>query len=76
MFAGEVVILMFTFLTPVILTVVLYGLELFVGVIQAFVFAMLTLVFGVMAIAHGEHAPHEGEETRAGAAEHLQESQT
>ena len=32
------------------------GLELFVGVIQAFIFSMLTLVFGVMAVAsHGDH---------------------
>lgn len=59
MFAGEVVILMFTFLTPLILTLPFYGLELFVGVIQAFIFAMLTLVFGVMAVAH--HGDHEEE---------------
>ncbi len=63
MFAGEVVILMFTFLTPIVLTLPFYGLEIFVGVIQAFIFAMLTLVFAVMAItAHGDHheeeAPH------------------
>lgn len=78
MFAGEVVILMFTFLTPLVVTVALYGLELFVGVIQAFIFAMLTLVFGMMAVAHGEaHGsgePHraderEGEPRREAAAE-------
>lgn len=63
MFAGEVVILMFTFLTPLVITVVFYGLELFVGVIQAFIFAMLTLVFGVMAVSHGDHAEaHEAGE--------------
>jgi len=67
MFAGEVVILMFTFLTPLIVTIVFYGLELFVGIIQAFIFATLTLVFGMMAVAHGEaHAAEENEE-RAGA---------
>ena len=54
MFAGEVVILMFTFLTPLVFTIVFYGLELFVGIIQAFIFAVLTLVFGMMAVAHGE----------------------
>ena len=54
MFAGEVVILMFTFLVPLVLTIALYGLELFVGVIQAFIFGILTLVFGVMAVSHGE----------------------
>ena len=48
MFAGEVVILMFTFLTPLAVTVVFYGLELFVGAIQAFIFAILTLVFGII----------------------------
>ncbi|HEY5639183.1 MAG TPA: F0F1 ATP synthase subunit A [Dehalococcoidia bacterium] len=52
MFAGEVVILMFTFLTPLIITLPFYGLEVFVGLIQAFIFAMLTLVFGVMAVSH------------------------
>jgi F-type H+-transporting ATPase subunit a len=68
MFAGEVVILMFTFLTPIIVTVIFYGLELFVGIVQAFIFAMLTLVFGVMAVtaheAHEEHATesHTGTE--------------
>ncbi len=60
MFAGEVVILMFIFLTPLILTLPFYGLELFVGIIQAFIFAVLTLVFGMMAVAHGE--AHTGDE--------------
>ncbi len=75
MFAGEVVILMFTFLTPLVLTIAFYGLELFVGIIQAFIFAILTLVFGMMAVTHGEHAAQEAEEGHAGAAEHLQESE-
>jgi len=74
MFAGEVVILMFTFLTPLVLTIVFYGLELFVGVIQAFIFAMLTLVFGMMAVTHGEHAAQEADEGH-GATAHLQESE-
>jgi len=60
MFAGEVIILMFIFLTPLILTLPFYGLELFVGIIQAFIFAVLTLVFGMMAVAHGE--AHTGDE--------------
>ncbi len=59
MFAGEVVILMFIFLAPGMLPIVLYGLELFVGIIQAFIFSMLTLVFGVMAVTHGEHGGHD-----------------
>ena len=53
MFAGEVVILMFTFLVPLVFTLPFYGLELFVGLIQAFIFALLTLVFGMIAVTHG-----------------------
>ncbi len=64
MFAGEVVILMFIFLVPGAIPVIFYGLELFVGIIQAFIFAMLTLVFGMMAVAHGE-AHGSGEAHRA-----------
>jgi len=75
MFAGEVVILMSTFLTPLVVGVAVYGLELFVGIIQAFIFAMLTLVFGLMAVTYGEHAAHEVEEEHAGTSEHLQESE-
>jgi len=56
MFAGEVVILMFTFLVPLLFPLIFYGLEMFVGIIQAFIFATLTLVFGMMAVAHGGHA--------------------
>jgi F-type H+-transporting ATPase subunit a len=52
MFAGSVLMLMMTFLAPLVLTIPFYGLELFVGAIQAFVFAMLTLVFAVTAVAH------------------------
>ena len=66
MFAGEVVILMFTFLTPVVITVAFYGLEIFVGVIQAFIFAMLTLVFAMMAVSHGEHEGHADEHEKSG----------
>ncbi len=80
MFAGEVVILMFTFLTPLVIAVAVYGLELFVGVIQAFIFAMLTLVFAVMAVSHGEaHAAHQEEgpaqEAEPRPSERLQESE-
>ena len=63
MFAGEVVILMFTFLFPLLFPLVFYGLELFVGIIQAFIFATLTLVFGMMAVSHGEPHAEEAEAT-------------
>lgn len=44
-FAGEVLLLVITFLVPYIAPLPFYGLELFVGFIQALVFAFLTLVF-------------------------------
>jgi F-type H+-transporting ATPase subunit a len=60
-FAGEVLLTMMGFLVPLVLIDVFYGLELFVGAIQAFVFAMLTLVFAQSAVAsHGDH--EEGHE--------------
>ena len=61
-FAGEVLLLMMSFLVPLVLVDVFYGLELFVGLIQAFVFAMLTLVFAQTAVSlHGEGPDgHEG----------------
>ncbi len=60
-FAGEVLIIMLTFLMPFLLVDVIYGLELFVGFIQAAVFSLLTLVFLVMAVEHhGDDHEHEG----------------
>lgn len=44
-FAGEVLLTVIAFLIPVIAPIPFYGLELFVGLIQAFVFAILSLVF-------------------------------
>ncbi len=61
-FAGEVLLLMMTFLVPFLLTDVFYLLELFVGLVQAFVFAMLTTVFAATAVtAHGDHDDHDEE---------------
>ena len=55
MFAGEVLLAVIVFLVPWSLVLVFYGLELFVGFVQALVFAGLTLVFSTMAVAgHGE----------------------
>jgi F-type H+-transporting ATPase subunit a len=44
-FAGEVLLLVLAYLIPYIASLPFYGLELFVGFIQAAVFMMLTLVF-------------------------------
>ena len=53
-FAGEVLLFAMAFLLPMIGTIPFLGLELFVGLIQAFIFSMLTLVFAAMAtVAHG-----------------------
>lgn len=53
-FAGEVLLAAMAFLVPLIGIIPFLGLELFVGLIQAFIFAMLTLVFAAMAtISHG-----------------------
>ena len=56
-FAGEVLLVVISFLVPYIVPIPFLGLELFVGVIQALVFAMLTSVFLVMAMSsHGDEA--------------------
>jgi len=55
-FAGEVLLTIIAVLLPYIAPLPFYGLELFVGLIQALVFTMLTLVFIKMAITdHSEH---------------------
>ncbi len=61
MLAGEILLLVMTFLVPFLVALPFYALEVFVGVIQAFVFAMLTLVFGVLAVS-----AHEGHEEVGG----------
>ena len=48
-FAGEVLLVAMAFLLPLVGIIPFLGLELFVGMIQAFIFAMLTLVFATMA---------------------------
>jgi F-type H+-transporting ATPase subunit a len=64
-FAGEVLLIMITSLVPLVLIQVFYGLELLVGLIQAFVFAMLTLVFAQMAVAHHGGDDHGEEHSEA-----------
>ena len=44
-FAGEVLLMTMAFLIPLVGIIPFLGLELFVGLIQAFIFAILTLVF-------------------------------
>jgi F-type H+-transporting ATPase subunit a len=56
MLAGEIILVMITFLLIFTAPLAFYALELLVGGIQALVFVGLTLVFALLAVA-----PHEGE---------------
>jgi F-type H+-transporting ATPase subunit a len=60
MTAGEILLLITTFLIPFIFAVPFYGLELIVGFVQALIFGSLTLIFLTMAVAshEGEHSEH------------------
>jgi len=54
-FAGEVLLIVIAFLAPFVAPVPFFFLEIFVGFIQAFVFAMLALVFiAIATVEHGE----------------------
>jgi F-type H+-transporting ATPase subunit a len=53
-FAGKVLILIATFFVPLVLPVPLMVYEVFVGIIQAVVFALLTLVFIKIAVTEAE----------------------
>jgi len=50
-FAGKTLLVVIIFFVPYIVPVPLYGFELFVGFIQAFIFAILTLFFIKIAVA-------------------------
>ncbi|RLT39762.1 MAG: ATP synthase F0 subunit A, partial [Chloroflexi bacterium] len=55
-FAGEVLLAVMAFLVAFLLPMPFYGLELFVGFIQAFVFMMLAVVFFSTAmVGHDDH---------------------
>jgi F-type H+-transporting ATPase subunit a len=54
-FAGEVLLLIISSLVPLIAPVPFFLLEIFVGFIQAFVFALLSLVFFKIAATAEEH---------------------
>jgi F-type H+-transporting ATPase subunit a len=51
-FAGEVILIVIPSLISLLLILVFFGLEIFVGLIQAFVFFILSLVFFAMATQH------------------------
>ncbi len=75
LFAGDVLLLVINYLLPVVGPIPFYFLELFVGFIQAFVFAFLTLIFMTLGtISHGhedaeeEHAAEVSQAAREQAA--------
>lgn len=64
-FGGEVILVVMSYLFAYILPLPFYGFEVFVAIIQALIFAVLTLIFfSTAVIAHGghedEHGHHEG----------------
>lgn len=71
-FAGGVLLLILTYLVPFLAPIGIYGLELFVGLIQAIVFALLLLVFAVGAVEHHgeEHDEEHGHGDGHGAGGH------
>jgi len=59
-FAGEVLILVLSFLVPLVVPMPFYAFELFVGFIQAVVFSLLTMAFLSIAVTSHEEEHHEG----------------
>ena len=55
MTAGEILLVMITFLVPFVATQFVFGLELLVGLIQAVIFASLTVVFLSVAVRREGH---------------------
>ena len=71
-FAGEIVLATMAFLIPFFLPVPFYLLEIFVGVIQALVFAMLALVFFTMATIAHDHGDDHGHADHGGGHGHVE----
>jgi F-type H+-transporting ATPase subunit a len=64
-FAGEVLIAVLIFLVPLVLPMPIYAFEIFVGFIQALVFALLTMAFlSIATTSHeGEHHGKDEEQS-------------
>lgn len=66
-FAGEVLLIVISYLVPYIAPVPFLGMELFVGLIQGLVFALLTTVFLKNAVtSHGDHDSHDDQPHHGG----------
>ncbi len=62
MFAGGILLIVMSFLVAAIVPMVFYGLEIIITTIQAFVFAVLTLVFAAQAMeGHHDDGEHHEE---------------
>jgi F-type H+-transporting ATPase subunit a len=57
-FAGEVLLIVIGFLAAFVASLPFMVLEIFVGFVQALIFAMLSLVFFLMAVQHGGGGGH------------------
>ena len=56
---GEVLLSVIPSLIPLVVVLPFLGLEIFVGVVQALVFGLLTMAFVVIAtVSHGGEAEH------------------
>ncbi len=62
LFAGGILLAVISFLVGLFLPVIFMGLELVVGTIQAYVFAVLTLVFSGQAMVSHHHEDDHGDE--------------
>ena len=69
LFAGGILLAVMSFLIAALLPVIFYGLEVIVTTIQAFVFAVLTIVFSAQAM-EGHHSDEEHLEEGAEAHAH------
>lgn len=59
LFAGGILLMVMSFLVAVLLPVVFYGLEVIITTIQAYVFAVLTIVFSAQAMEGHHSDDHE-----------------
>lgn len=65
LFAGGIVLIVISFLVAMIVPMVVYGLELIIGSVQALVFATLTLVFVSQAVVSHHHDDEHHDEGHA-----------
>lgn len=59
-FAGEVMLIVLTFLVPLLLTIPFIGFEIFVGLVQAFIFFILSVAFYSVAVTSHDHDHEDG----------------